>query len=312
MSEGSIKRLDILSGKPSVLAVWLSYAHVIYIDLQTGQQKSSATLDALDVRERGEATWRPFVESLRASNHTFFPYVRGKHGAIYNSGDGSKRLYYLGGRDLVFESAGEESRLDFDMPDDAASGKATKSDDTPLVAVGLDRAGSGMSAALDARARLTLFKDRVAVGTFPLPLTIDDEMRPVLLVARGNTTAIVTDGRRVVVVDSSGRVRAQTDLYFTIGAMNCSSDGKRVIFSDLDANLIRVYTSSGLVATHQRFAVDLLAEARRAQTEPIPEAGRAALGAVAINSKGVVAFSVAGTLCVTSLARLSSIPRSAV
>jgi hypothetical protein len=83
------------------------------------------------------------------------------------------------------------------------------------------------------------------------------------------------------------------------------------VLTDLDGNILRVYTGA-LEATHQRFAVDLLAESRRAQVEAIPESGRAALGAIAINSKGVLAFAVASTLCVTSLARLSVIPRPTV
>lgn len=307
VSEGAIKRLDILSGKPSLVAVWLSNSQIAYYDLQTGIKKTQAALEQIDLRDRALAPARKVITSLQGPNQTFLPFVRFKGGAIYTSSDGTRRLFYLGGRDLYFEADGEESRLALEPEDTAEDRKS----DIPLVAVSMDRAGVGVSATLDAKGNLTLFKDRVRTGTYPIPLTPNDEMRPLLHTTRGSSAAILTDGHRLLAVDTAGRVRAQAELHFTIGALACSSDGKRVVVTDLDANIIRVYTGA-LIATHQRFAVDLLAESRRAQLEAIPEAGRAALGAVAINSKGVVAFGLASTLCITGLARLSAIPRPAV
>jgi hypothetical protein len=303
ITEGTIKRLDILSGKPSLLAAWLSGTQVVLLDLQTGAQKHTQMLDLPDARERGtEGGWRPFLDSLRAPNHVTFPYVRVRNGAIFQTKEGDRRLIHAGGTDLFLESEGGEMAL---KPPTAHAGDAP-----PFVALTIDRSTGAMIAALDADARLTLYRERAYVGTFPVPITISDDMRPIMVPGRAGAGVFITDGRQLLAVDMAGKVRYQTAVHFTVGAMSCSSDGKKLALTDLDANIIRVYNTSGLIPTHQRFAVDLLAEARRVQNSAMPEAGRAALGAVGINSKGVLAFSLAGTLCVTSLSHLSAIPRS--
>ncbi|MBL8132386.1 MAG: hypothetical protein JNL42_11060 [Anaerolineae bacterium] len=308
LTEGTIKRLDILSGRPSLLAAWLRADHVTFLDLQSGIQKSDLRLEPGDIGLRSAEPWRRFVEGLRAPNSIHLPYVRVKGGAFYVSSDGTKRLYYPGGRDLFLESNGQETRLEMPPQADAAPGGAS---DNGYLAVGMDRA-LGVTAVLDARAQLTLFSERTRLGTFPTGLSVTDDFRPILLVTKGSSTVLITDGRRLVAMDASGRVRAQIELYFTVGGIACSSDGRRLVISDLDANVVRVYSGVDLRPTHQRFAVDLLAEAKRVQLLAMPEAGRSAVGALAINSKGALAFSVAGTLCVTSLSRMKTVPRSAV
>jgi hypothetical protein len=302
ITEGSIRRLDILSGKPSLLAVWLSGSQVLSIDLQSGAQKHARTLDLPDARERGtESGWRAFADSLYAANHVHFPYVRVRNGAIFQTKTGDRRLIHTGGAELFLETNGVEMALNQPAPDDA--------DAPPFVAMAMDRSTGAMIAALDTTARLTLYREHTRIGTYPVPLTITDDTRPIMLPGRAGAGVFLTDGRQLLAVDMAGKVRYQTALHFTVGAMGCSSDGKRLALTDLDANIIRVYNTAGLIPTHQRFAVDLLAEARRVQNTSLPEAGRAALGAIAINSKGVVAFSLAGMLCVTSITHLSAIPR---
>lgn len=306
LTEGTIKRLDILSGRPSLLAAWIRSDHVIYLDLQSGLQKSQLTLEARDLRDRTGDSWRSFTEALRSPNNAYLPFVRFKTGMMAFASDGSRKLYYTGGRDIYLDVNGTETRLDAPT----STGEDLSAHDS-YVAVGMDRA-LGITAVLDAQANLTIYRERVRVGTFPTKLTIADDFRPNLLVTKGSSTVIVTDGKHLMAFDSEGRVRAQSDLYYTVGAMSCSSDGRRLVISDLDANVVRVYSGTDLRPTHQRFAVDLLAEAKRAQLLTMPEAGRAALGPLAINSKGVLAFAVTGTLCVTSLARMKNVPKPAV
>ncbi|MBK8021583.1 MAG: hypothetical protein IPK19_09170 [Chloroflexi bacterium] len=321
LTEGTIKRLDILSGRPSLLAAWLRTDQVVFLDLQSGVQKNQITLEAQDFNQRSTLFWRAFLETLRAPNNVYLPHVRLKGGSIYSSSDGQKRLYYAGGRDLFLEIDKQETRLDTtplapaQMPTTAqAPSDSSKSESAPpevFVSVGMDRA-FGLTAALDGRANLTLFSERTRIGTFPTGLTITEDFRPILLVTKGSSAVIISDGQRLVALDSTGKIRAQVELYFTLGAMACSSDGRRLVLSDMESNVVRVYSGVDLRPTHQRFAVDLLAESKRAQLLAMPEAGRSAVGALAINSKGALAFAVAGTLCVTSLARMKVVPRSQV
>ncbi|MCZ2095918.1 MAG: hypothetical protein LC121_06520, partial [Anaerolineae bacterium] len=113
----------------------------------------------------------------------------------------------------------------------------------------------------------------------------------------------------VVLMDATGRVRKRLSLYYHLGAINCSPDGHRFVASDFDANVVRVYDGS-LTPTHQRFAVDLLTEAKRSQLLASTLTASAALGPLAINNKGVLAFAVSGTICVTSLARMKAHPKA--
>lgn len=308
LSESTIKRLDILSGRPSLLAAWVRTDHVVFLDLQSGIQKSELTIEPAELRDRTGEAWKTFLGLTRSPNSACLPMVRAKGGVVFSSSDGTKRLNYAGGRDLYLDVDGTETRLD-QPATDADSARLANRD--PFVAVGMDRA-FGIVAALDTSANLTLFNERTRVGVFATGLTISDEFRPILLVTKGSSTILITDGRKLLAMDSSGRVRSSIDLHYTIGAMGCSSDGRRLVISDQDANVVRVYSGTDLRPTHQRHSVDLLAEAKRAQLLSMPEAGRAAIGPLAINSKGVLAFAIAGTLCVTSLARMKSVPRPVV
>ena len=114
----------------------------------------------------------------------------------------------------------------------------------------------------------------------------------------------------IVLMDSGGRVRKRLDVHYRLGAINCSPDGRRFVASDLDDNVVRIYDGD-LLPTHQRYAVDLLAEAKKSQLLASSATGQRALGPLAINNKGVLAFALSGTVCVTSLARMKAHPKAA-
>lgn len=294
LSDRPIRRLDILSGKPRLLAAWTQNTRVSYLDLQTGSPRGDRTIDDVPVGDRRSEAWQTFMQSLTAPNEVFLPYVRTKQAAISISADGRMRLYQTSPTDLFLEIDGKESRLVID-------GEAS------FLAVGMDRS-LGLLAALDTEAKLHLYQQHIRVGTFETGLTIDEQFRPTLTIPQDGTVLYLTDGRSIVVMDSAGRVRQRLDLHYTLGAMNCSPNGKRFVTSDLDANVIRIYDSS-LTPTHQRFAVDLLVEAKRAQLLPSPGMSSAALGPIAINNKGVLAFALSGALCVTNLAKMKAYPK---
>lgn len=295
LSDRTIKRLDILSGKPNVLAAWTQDNRVSFLDLQTGTQRGERTIEPPSSDDRRSDAWRQFVDSLTAPNGVFLPTVRTRPVAIRMTADGQMRLYQTAPGELYLEIDGKEAKLETD-------------DSTAFVAVGLDRA-LGLLAALDRSAKLHLYQQHIRLGIFDTGLTIQEEFRPTLAISQGGASLFLTDGQSIVLMDATGRVRKRLDLHYRLGAINCSSDGHRFVASDFDANVVRIYDGS-LTPTHQRFAVDLLTEAKRAQLMASSAMTSAALGPLAINNKGVLAFAVSGMVCVTSLSRMKALPRT--
>ncbi len=295
LSDRMIKRLDMLSGKPSLLAAWTATNRVSFLDLQNGSPRGDKTIEAVKDTDRRSDGWQTFIQSLTTPNDLYLPTARAPQAAIFLSADGSTRLYYTGGTDLYLEIDGKESKIETDAK-------------PRFIAIAMDRA-SGLLAALDADAKLHLYKQHVRVGVFDTRLEIDEEFRPVLIVSADGTALFVSDGKRITVFDASGQIRQHLTAHYTLGAINSSPNGRRFVTSDLDANVIRIYDGS-LTPTHQRFAVDLLAEAKHAQLLSSASTTSAALGPLAINNKGVLAFAIAGTLCVTSLSKLKAHPKA--
>ncbi len=295
-----IRRVDILPGKPSVVAAWTQADHVMFLDLQTGAKRGEQTFDlsqpSLDTRTTPE--WAAFTASLTAPNASFLPYVRVRSTppfAIYSSTDGSLRLYRTGAVSLALEVGGKETTL----PVDAKT--------PPFVAVDLDRA-FGLVAALDENARLHLFQQHTPVGVYEMPLKLEPELRPDLVVTHGGTLIFVTDGRQIVVVSPTGQIRRRMECHYTLGTMRPSPDGHLFVVSDMDAAVLRIYDTETFELTHQRFAVDLIADAKRIQLIPGPATPSGAVGPLALTNKGILGFALAGTVCVTTLARFKPLP----
>jgi hypothetical protein len=294
LSDRTVKRLDILPGKPNVLAAWTQESRVSFLDMQNGAQRGERTIDPVSGDDRRGDAWREFVASLVAPNGVYLPTVRIRQAAIHMTADGQMRLYQTAPGDLYLEIDGKEAKLETDGA-------------TEFNAVNLDRA-LGLMAALDSSARLHLYQQHVRLGIFETGLKIHEEFRPSLVISQGGASLFLTDGQTIVLMDATGRVRKRLDLHYRLGAISCSPDGHRFVVSDFDANVVRIYDGT-LTPTHQRFAVDLLTEAKRSQLLA-SAAASAALGPLAINNKGALAFALSGTICVTSLSRMKAHPRT--
>ena len=238
------------------------------------------------------------MQTLTATNGVYLPYVRTARTSIWQSADGKTRLYQTTPTELLLETDGKEAKLETDA--------ATK-----FSAVGLDRS-SGLVAGLDglgAGAKLHIYRQHVRVGVFDTDLQPDEEFSPVLVVSADGNALGVTDGKSLVLLNADGSVRKRLELHYRLGALNCSPDGRRFVASDLDSNVIRVYDGE-LAQTHQRYAVDLLAEAKKSQLLASSAMASAALGPLAISNKGMLAFAISGTVCVTSLTRMKAQPKT--
>ncbi|MBI1259071.1 MAG: hypothetical protein GC204_16500 [Chloroflexi bacterium] len=296
LSDRTIRRLDILSGKPTVLAAWTQANRVTFLDLKNGSQQGDRTIADVKTEDRRSEAWQAFVKSLTAPNGVYLPLVRAPQAAVALTADGQMRLYQSSASDLFLEINGKESRLEVDPK-------------TVFIAVGLDRS-LGLLAALDSAAKLHIYQQHIRVGVFETGLKIDEEFRPTLVLSQDGTTLFITDGRTIVLMDSGGRIRKRMDVHYRLGAINCSPDGHRFVASDLDDNVVRIYDGD-LLPTHQRYAVDLLTEAKKSQLLASSALTSAAVGPLAINNKGVLAFAISGTVCVTSIARMKAHPKPA-
>ncbi len=294
LTDRVIRRLDILPGKPNVLATWTNPDRVTFLDLQNGAKLADRTIEKPESDDRQSEAWRAYVKELCAPNGVYLPFVRPPKLAIYQAADASVRLYRASEIDLRLEADEQETRLEMD--------------NAAFAAVALD-VQTGMIAALDRGAKLHLYRRSTRAGIFDTGLTLMDELQPHIAVADGGKRIFAADGQRVVVFDGDGKALKQITAPYSMGAMCCSPDGKQVALVDLDANVIRVYDATTLAPTHQRFALDLLADAKKTQLFPTGAASSAAVGPLALTNRGVLAFAISGIVCATNLTRMKLLPR---
>lgn len=294
LTDRVIRRLDILPGKPNVLAAWTNPDRVTFLDLQNGVKLADRTIEKPENDDRQNATWAAYVKDLNAPNGAYLPFVRIPKLAIYQAADGSVRLYRASEIDLRLAADGQETRLEMD--------------NAAFVAVALEPQ-TGIIAALDRGAKLHLYRRSARAGIFDTGLTLMDELQPHIAIVDGGKRIFAADGQRVVALDAEGKTLKQMTAPYSMGSMCCSPDGKLFALVDLDANVIRVYDGATFAPTHQRFALDLLADAKKTQLFPTAAASSAAVGPVAMTNRGVMAFAISGIVCATNLTRMKLLPR---
>ncbi|MDL1901947.1 hypothetical protein FBR02_14410 [Anaerolineae bacterium CFX9] len=298
LSDRPIRRMDILTGKPNLLAAWTAADRVSFMDLQYGTKIDDRVIELPNIDDRQSDQWKGFVETLTAPNKACLPCVRTPVGMLLSAPDASLRLVHEGKAEVYLIAAGRESKLEF--------GRGVS-----LIRLEFEPT-NGTIAALDTKAQLHLFQRQVKIGAFETGLTYEDELTPTLAIPDGGHVIYLSDGRRLVAIENTGTIRRSLDLHYTLGALCCSPDGKLVATSDLDANVLRIYRGDDLTATHQRFAVDLLADAKRTQLMAGAISGTAAAGPLALNNKGAFIFAMGGVICATNIAKMRSVPAASV
>jgi len=292
--ERPIRGVDILAGKPSLLAVWLRSDQVTYLDLQTGITRGESTIPRPPQERTGEA-WQAFLDALKAPNETILPLVRSGKFTLLNSPNGQFRVIRSGATSLAYLADQKETPLELNEKV------------IDLTAVDVDRS-FGLVAALDTVGVLHLFQQQLYVGSYPTGLTIEPELRPDLTITGNGSSIFVSDGKQIAVYSAAGKLKRKLEVHYTMGMMRPSSNGKVVVTTDLDNGVIRIYHGETFALMYQRFAVDLIAEARRIVITPGPAFPAGAIGSIAVNTRGVLAFTVGGVVCVTSLSRFKPLP----
>lgn len=292
--ERPIRSVDILAGKPSLLAVWLRSDQVTFLDLQTGVTRGEITI-AKPPQERSGDAWQTFLNSLKAPNDVMLPVAKAGSLTLLNSPNGQFRVLRTGTASLSYYADAKETPLEL------------KEGVTDLAAIDVDRS-FGLVAALDTAGTLHLFQQQLYVGSYPTGLTIEPELRPDLTITGNGASVFVSNGKQIAVYNAAGKLKRKLDIHYTMGMMRPSSNGKVVVTTDLDNSVVRIYHGETFALMYQRFAVDLIAEARRIVITPGPAFPAGAIGSIAVNTRGVLAFTVGGVVCVTSVSRFKPLP----
>ncbi len=291
LTNQAIQRLDILPGKPTLLAAWTSRDRAWYFEVEAGTPAGEHRHQAVS---RQSDQWRDFLAALVAPNGAYLPFIRTAQHAIYTTEDGRMRLFHVGGSELLVELEGKDIQLE--------PGKAQT-----YTALAFDRL-LGMTAALDEKLRLTLYQQHIRVGTFDLGLHSGD-YPPSLAVARGGTVLFAADDRQLVAVDAGGVVRKRLQVHYLIRRMICSPNGKMVTVEDAETGVLRVYNGADLTPLYQRHTLDLLTEAAQLQLLADLPPAHAALGALTADDDGRLAFAIAGIICLSHIKHMNPLPR---
>lgn len=277
------------------LAVWDSRHNVHFYDCKDGTPLGELRLAEQRLPgDLNEPDWREVVDTLRAPNGRFLPAVYLNRATILQSWDGRLRLYHQHEGGLILEIEGRHIALD-------------REQDGRYLVVGLDRA-LGLSCAYSDQGLLSVFQQHVRVGTFEVPLALDMDARLNLAVPEAMGRMLLCDGEQLLMLDSAGRIQHRIRLHFTAGALAVSPDGQLVAVADIDDNLVRVYDGT-LRPTHQKHAIDLMAEARQVQLLASLPGRKAGLSALDIANDGGIAFALGGVICVTQVRLLDELPQ---
>lgn len=297
LTNQAIRDLQIIAGKPPLLAVWTRADQVDFYDLATGihygcRQISDPPADKNYLSE----DWRLFLTHLVDLKHrACLPVVSARQTTIYATADGRRRLFREPRGRLTVLAGGKLRILE-------------TTETNSLAAVGFDRS-QGLVALLDAKGRLSIYRQGLWRGEFDMGLRMDRLRTSSVAIARGGRLILLTDGGQIVMADANGAVLKRVDVHYEIRQIACSPDGGTVVTSDNQAGLIRVYSGADLAHSHQRFAQDLIATAQQIQLMADLPPISAAINALVAGQRGTVGFAMSGVICMTNVSQMARLPR---
>lgn len=295
LSSRTLYHLDILNpvnGAESasmLVGAWIRRDRVAYFDLKTGAAAGETSFEHPPTVDRTSLEWRNFVTTLHAPNGATHTLYRMPRAVLRLTDDRKWRLYRAGAADLYLQNGGNGAEKKLDT-------RNVKG----FLAVKLDST-SGVIAALDEAGKLHIYQQDAWQDVYPTPLSTGTDSLPDLVIANNGDRIFLTDRHSLAAMTSDGRVIRLVANGDTIGRVACSSNGQYVVSSDLDSGVLRIFDGRTLKQTHQRYAMDLLAEAHQLQLIADTPPLTAALSALTISDEGMVAFAVAGVMCVCSV-----------
>jgi len=297
LTNQAIRELHILSGKPRLLAVWTQNDRVEFYDLETGALYGDRQIeDTPDDNDYLSEAWQSFLtELMDVKGQSYLPIVNTGQATIYTTDDGKLRLF----------------REDYNLLQMLTDGHLYELDTTTaetFVSIDLDLA-LGIVSALDSTGKLYIYQQNIFVGAFDIGLNVDEFLRSEVIISNGGGTIFATDGKQIVMTDTSGDILHRASVHYNIRQIACSPGGGMVITSDNEAGLIRVYSGSDLTHTHQRFAVDLIADAQQVQLMADLPPITVAISALVAGNRGAIGFAMSGVVCMTNVSQLTKLPR---
>jgi hypothetical protein len=296
LTNQAIRELHTLSGKPYMLAVWIQGNRVEFYDMETGALHGQRQIDIPPDDEYLSEAWQTYLAGLvDIKDHAYLPVVTTPRATIYTSDDGKLHLF----RELY-----NTLKL---MTDDTLFILDTSHAES-FMSLDLDRA-LGIVAALDTQGRLFIYQQDMFIGVFDIGLNVDELVGATVIISNGGGTIFATDGKQIVRTDTNGEVLHRLNVHYNIRQIACSSGGGMVVTSDNEAGLIRVYSGGDLTPTHQRFAVDLIAEAQQVQLMADLPPISVAISALTAGNRGAIGFAMSGVICMTNVNQLTKLPR---
>jgi hypothetical protein len=298
LPQGNIRRVDLLMGARNVVAVWTKSDHVHFYDQRNGGNLGERVVEKLASTDRSQERWRAFANGLKAPNDLLLPFVRLPGMSLLATEDGRIRLYQLSDHELSLEVGDKEAPLTLD-------------EGLRIIALDLDRA-LGLIAFLTADGKLHIYQQRIRVGSYDTGLQMKGEFTPTLFVAESGKHIFISDGQQIASFDATGKVQRRLELHYPLGLLAASPDGTHVVTTDAETGVIRVQSGGTLAPTHQRFAIDLAADARRINPAAGAQLASASPNALAISNRGVLAFGLGGLLCVSTIHKMRPVPTSII
>ena len=296
LSNQAIQNLHILPGSNPQLVVWTRRDKAQVYALDDGILLNELSLGSAPDTERTSEAWLTFISQTKAPDSPYYlPYVQTSTSDIWSTDDGAMRVYHQRDGRIFMETDGVEEEL-------AIVGGEQ------FISMDLDGA-LGTFVALDENLKLHIYQQNIRIGAFDIGLTQDDDLRPAVTISRGGSAIYATDGRRIVYVDSAGVIQKTLETHYYVGQLSASPSGAMVITSDMESGVLRVYKGDKLVLTHQKFAIDLVADANQVQLlADLPPTGTA-ISTITAYSKGILSFAMSGIVCVTDVKHMDEVPR---
>ena len=289
LTNRALMRLDILENeKSAVLAAWTHPGRVSYFDLHSGIPLGETQLSGLNSRDHEH--WQTLLPTLEAPNGLQLHIIPTTNGTLYLGETAEIRLHYLPLGETVLAVGEREIKFD-----------------RPFVAAALDHE-SGLMAALDRDGCLHLYDKASATGEFDIGLPSPAPRTPVMLNVR-ESRVLVAYGRHLIEVDSAGKIVKRLELHYPISALASSAAGHLLACCDRETNVIRIYEGEKLTPRYQRHAEDLMVKATQVQLLADPPPSMAALNSLAVNEQGMLAFALAGVICVAGTEQMNLVPQ---
>jgi hypothetical protein len=283
LANQAIRTLYVLPAKSPILAVWTRPARVELFDLTTG-----ASLGEHQFDQPPDAPSNDEVPLVRDT--LVVPFVRD----TWYSEDGRTRARWAGGAQWSYTH------------DDTTHEHLQNS---RILAVDMDRQ-NGAFALMEEDGTLGIFQGGASLGRYDIGLRPTAERRASLAISRGGQALYATDGQSLVATNAAGRVRKRLSTHYEIGLLACSPSGAMVATTDNENGVLRVYRGEDLVLTHQKFAIDLVTRALQVQLLADLPPAYAAISGLTLYLQGIVAFAMAGVVCVSDLTLMDELSKA--